>query len=118
MNEVGGPEVLTIEEVAIPEPSAGQVLIKVFAIGINPVETYIRSGKASRIPPNLPYTPGQDCAGTIEKIGTDVANWKVGDRVFSTNTISGSYAQYTLCGQSSIQRLADSVTYDQGYADW
>lgn len=116
VNEVGGPEVLRIEEVAIPEPAAGQVLVKVFAFGINPVETYIRSGKAGRVPPTLPYTPGQDCAGTVEKIGAEVEGWKVGDRVFSTNTITGSYAQYALCDQYSIQKLADSVSFDQGYA--
>lgn len=116
IHEVGGPEVLRIEEVAIPEPASHQVLVKVFAIGINPVETYIRSGKAGRAPSSLPFTPGQDCAGTVEKIGANVTGWKVGDRVFSTNTLSGSYAQYTLCEQSSIQTLAESVTFDQGYA--
>lgn len=115
VKEVGGPEVLTIEEVEIPEPSAGELLIKVFAIGINPVETYIRSGKAGRAPPTLPYTPGQDCAGTVEKIGTGVVGWSVGDRVFSTNTITGSYAQFALCSQLSVQRLPDIVSFDQGY---
>jgi NADPH2:quinone reductase len=115
VHEVGGPEVLTIEEVPVPEPSATQICIRVLAIGINPVETYIRSGKAGRAPPSLPYTPGQDCAGTIEKIGSEVTSWKVGDRVFSTHCITGSYAQFTLCEQSSLQHLPDPITFDQGY---
>lgn len=116
VHEVGGPEVLKIEQVALPEPSATQVCVRVFAVGINPVETYIRSGKAGRAPPSLPYTPGQDCAGVIEKIGSEVTGWSVGDRIFSLHCITGSYAQFTLCDQSSIQRLPENVSFDQGYA--
>lgn len=107
---------LGIEEVEIPEPSETQVCVRVFAIGINPVETYIRSGKAGRAPPSLPYTPGQDCAGIIEKIGSQVDGWKFGERVFTLSTVTGSYAQFTICEQSSIQRLPENVSFDQGAA--
>lgn len=106
---------LTIEEVPIPDPNSSQVCIRVMSIGINPVETYIRSAKSGRIPPPLPYTPGQDCAGIVEKIGVEVGQFKRGDRVFTTNCVTGSYAQFAICEESSIQHLPDSVSFDEGY---
>ena len=68
VHEFGGPEVLQLEELPTPQPGPGQVLVKLHAVGVNPVETYIRAGKYSRLP-KLPYTPGNDGAGVIEKTG-------------------------------------------------
>ena len=68
VHQAGEPDVLKLEEVADPVPSAGQVVVKVHAVGVNPVETYIRAGTYAVKAP-YPYTPGSDCAGTIESIG-------------------------------------------------
>ena len=65
VHEFGGPDVLKLEEVPDPRPGPGQVVVRIHAAGVNPVETYIRSGEyASK--PQLPYTPGNDGAGVVE----------------------------------------------------
>ena len=78
VNEFGGPEVLRLEEVATPQPAPGEVLVRIHAIGVNPVETYIRAGTYARLPA-LPYTPGNDGAGVVEQIGDSVTEFKPGD---------------------------------------
>src|SRR5438093_9042108 len=78
IEEFGGPEVLRLTEVPDPQPGAGQVLVRVYAAGVNPVETYIRAGAYARKPP-LPYTPGSDAAGVIEAAGENVSPFKKGD---------------------------------------
>lgn len=65
IHEFGGPEVLRLEEVPQPRPAPGQVLVRMHAIGVNPVDTYIRSGTYPQRPA-LPYTPGNDGAGVVE----------------------------------------------------
>ena len=70
VHQFGGPEVLQCEEVAVPEPGAGQVLVRVEAVGVNPVETYWRAGANAGLKP--PYTPGTDASGTVEELGPDV----------------------------------------------
>ncbi len=78
VNQFGSPEVLKIQgDVPIPRPSPNQVLIKVHAAGVNPVETYIRSGVYAKLP-TLPWTPGHDSAGTVEEVGSGVTKVKVG----------------------------------------
>ncbi len=73
VREFGGPEVLRYEEVETPEPGDREVLVKVEAAGVNPVDTYIRTGTHAQ-KPQLPYTPGKDAAGTVEKTGAAVEN--------------------------------------------
>src|SRR6266576_3232701 len=90
VNEFGGPDVLRLEEVATPRPAPGEVLVRIHAIGVNPVETYIRAGTYARLPA-LPYTPGNDGAGVVEQIGSDVTEFKAGDRVYTAGSISGTY---------------------------
>ncbi len=82
VHEFGGPEVLRLEEVPTPRPGPGQVLVRMHAIGVNPVETYIRAGTYA-YKPALPYTPGNDGAGVVEEIGSDVNEFKPGDRVYT-----------------------------------
>ncbi|XP_005385289.1 PREDICTED: quinone oxidoreductase isoform X2 [Chinchilla lanigera] len=114
--EFGGPEVLKLQsDVVVPVPKDHQVLIKVHACGVNPVETYIRSGTYSRIPP-LPYTPGTDVAGVIESIGDNVSAFKKGDRVFTTSTISGGYAEYALAADHTVYTLPEKLNFRQGAA--
>ncbi|XP_039078057.1 quinone oxidoreductase isoform X1 [Hyaena hyaena] len=113
--EFGGPEVLKLQsDVAVPTPKDHQVLIKVHACGVNPVETYIRSG-TYRKKPHLPYTPGSDVAGVIEAVGDNVS-FKKGDRVFTTNTISGGYAEYALAADHTVYPLPEKLDFKQGAA--
>ncbi|NWU68893.1 QOR oxidoreductase, partial [Pterocles burchelli] len=112
----GGPEVLTLQPgVPVPEPGDSQVLIKVHACGVNPVETYIRSGSYARRPA-LPYTPGTDVAGVVEGVGEHVAAFKKGDRVFTTDTISGGYADYAVAAADRVFPLSDKLDFRQGAA--
>ena len=71
VHEFGGPEVLKLEEVATPKPSAGEVLVRIHAAGVNPYDTYMRAGTYA-LKPTLPYTPGSDGAGTVEAVGEGV----------------------------------------------
>src|ERR1700758_4886760 len=80
VHEFGGPEVLKLEEIPTPKPAAGQVLVKVHAAGVNPYDTYMRTGTYAMKPP-LPYTPGSDAAGVVEAVGEGVKKLKAGDRV-------------------------------------
>ncbi|XP_071605928.1 quinone oxidoreductase [Heliangelus exortis] len=114
--EFGGPEVLKLQSnVSIPVPNENEVLIKVHACGVNPVETYIRSGNYAR-KPALPYTPGSDVAGVIEGVGEHVTAFKKGDRVFSTGTVSGGYAEYALAAANRVFPLSDKLDFRQGAA--
>ena len=109
----GGPEVLQPEEIPTPQAGAGQVLVRIHAAGVNPLDTYIRSG-AYAAKPNLPYTPGKDGAGTIEAVGSGVTDFKAGDRVYVGESLSGTYAEYALCGTAQVHRLPDKATFSQG----
>src|SRR5438874_5517858 len=115
VHEFGGPEVLRLEEVPAPRPGAGQVLVRMHAVGVNPVETYIRSGTYARLP-ELPYTPGNDGAGVIEQVGADVNEFKAGDRVYTAGSISGTYAEFVLCKTEQVHRLPANVSFAQGAA--
>src|SRR4029077_12810429 len=90
VSEFGEPKVLRLEEVPTPRPGPDQVLVRMHAIGVNPVETYIRAGTYARLPA-LAYTPGNDGAGVIEQIGPDVNKFKPGDRVYTAGSLSGTY---------------------------
>jgi NADPH2:quinone reductase len=117
VHEYGGPDVMKLEDVPLPEPGDGQVLVKVFAAGVNPVDTYLRSGNYANAP-KPPYTPGKDAAGVIEKIGSDVAKFKPGDRVYTAGSISGTYAEYSLCEEVHLGRLPDNIGYEEGAGIW
>lgn len=117
VHEFGAPEVMQLEEIDTPQPTGTQVLVKIHAVGVNPVETYIRSGNYASVP-QLPYTPGKDAAGVIEAIGGNVTKWNVGDRVYTANSISGTYAEYTLVDQNDLGRLPDNTSFEQGAGIW
>ncbi len=91
----GGPEVLKFEEIPTPRPNAGQVLVRIHGVGVNPYDTYMRNGTYA-IKPSLPYTPGSDAAGVVEAVGEGVNTVRVSDRVYVANTASGAYAEYAL----------------------
>ena len=114
VHNFGEPDVLKLEDVADPAPAAGQVVVDVRSIGVNPVDTYIRAGKYGPRP--FPFTPGFDAAGVVESVGDGVTAFKRGDRVYVSRTISGAYAQKTLVDQANVYPLPDNVDFDQGAA--
>lgn len=115
VHEFGDPRVMRLEDVPDPTPGPGQVVVRVYAAGVNPVDTYIRAGLYSREAP-LPYTPGTDAAGIIEAAGEGVGSVAVGDRVYTAGTITGAYAERALCAQGQVHPLPDRVSYEQGAA--
>jgi NADPH2:quinone reductase len=117
VHQFGGLEVLQLEEIPTPKPDAGQVLLRVRAIGVNPYDTYMRAGTYAIKPP-LPYTPGSDAAGTIEAVGSGVTKVKPGDRVYTAKTVTGAYAEYALALEEQVHRLPDNVSFEQGAGVW
>jgi NADPH2:quinone reductase len=117
VNEFGGPEVLKLEEMPVPKPAAGQVLVRVHAAGVNPYETYMRAGVYPTLPP-LPYTPGSDGAGVVEAVGAGVKSVKPGDRVYIAKSLSGTYAQYALALEDQAHPLPESLSFAQGAGVW
>jgi NADPH2:quinone reductase len=111
VHEFGGPEVLKLEEVTKPIPGKGEVVVAVKAIGVNPVETYLRSGSNPKLP--RPYTPGLDAAGIVEAVGEGVTNVKESDHVYTADSISGSYAEFTLCKATDVHKIPDNITFEQ-----
>jgi NADPH2:quinone reductase len=109
----GDPDVLRLEEVPALSPGPGQILVRLHAAGVNPVEAYVRAGKYARLP-NLPYTPGSDGAGVIEQ--SNVPSLDVGARVYLFGSATGTYAEYALCAPEQVFPLPNHVTYEQGAA--
>jgi NADPH2:quinone reductase len=112
MHDVGGPEVLRLAELPIPEPGPGQVLIRIEAAGVNFIEIYFRKGTYKAA---LPYTPGTEAAGTIEELGPGVTGFKAGDAVASTSVI-GSYAEYALVPAAQLVKIPHGLAMEQAAA--
>src|SRR5262250_2119322 len=117
VREFGSPDVLKLEEVPTPKPAAGEVLVRIHAAGVNPYDTYMRAGTYPRKPP-LPYTPGSDGAGVVEAVGEGVRKVKRGDRVYTTQTLSGAYAEYALALEGQVHPLPAKITFSQGAGVW
>jgi NADPH2:quinone reductase len=117
VHEYGEPEVMRLEDVPTPEPGPGQVLVKIAAAGVNPVDTYLRSGNHAHAP-KLPYTPGKDGAGVVENVGDGVATFKPGDLVYTSGAVTGTYAEYCLCEESHLGRLPGNVSFEEGAGIW
>jgi len=112
----GGPEVLQLKfNLIVPPLTKTQVLVRVKCAGVNPVETYVREGQYSRLP-DLPYIPGADASGIVEKVGSDVQNLSMGQRVFVTGRNSGSYAEYIVTEAIYVFPLHHRLTFAQGAA--
>jgi NADPH:quinone reductase len=84
IEQTGPPEAIQIGELSRPEPGPGQVLVRVHAVGLNPIDLYIRSGVVA-MPLSFPYIIGSDLAGTVEKVGPNCTRFRVGDRVWGSN---------------------------------
>lgn len=115
VTEFGGPEVMKVVDCDLREPGEGEVLLAVKAIGVNPVETYIRAGTYPRLP-KLPYTPGGNVAGRVEACGPGVSRLHVGNRVYSAATVTGAYAEQTICLSDDVFSLPENLSYSQGTA--
>lgn len=113
VREFGAPDVLKLEETADLEPNENQILVKIEAAGVNPVDAYVRSGVYTKVP-NLPYTPGKDAAGIVEKTGANVTKFKAGDRVLTADSLTGTYAEFCLCEEKHLIKLPENVSYEQG----
>src|SRR5687768_11696278 len=114
IHQFGEPDVLKLEEIPTPSAGPGQVLIRVKAIGVNPVGTYIRSGRYG--PREFPFTPGSDAAGVVEAVGPGVGGFRPGDRVDAASTVSGAYAEVALAAANKVFRLPEKVSFQQGAA--
>ncbi len=115
--EFGGPDVLKLEVVPDPTAGPGQVRVKVHAVGVNPYDTYMRTG-AYAIKPDLPYTPGADAAGVVDQVGGGVNGITIGDRVYVSGTAigkaHGAYAQYAVCEPHQVHHLPKQISFTQG----
>ena len=116
VREFGPPEVMKLEEVPTLSPGPGQVLVRVKAVGVNPVETYIRAGTYAR-KPNLPYTPGTDVAGVVEAVGPGVTSVKNGrPRVRARHGGHRRLPELTLCEEAQVHALPERLSFQQGAA--
>ena len=117
VQQFGDPSVMKLDDVPGKSAGAGQILIDVKAVGVNPVDTYIRSGQYAALPP-LPYTPGADAAGTVAAVGSGVNELKKGDRVYISGTIDGraygAYAQQAVCTVDQVHHLPEHVSFAEG----
>lgn len=112
VHDYGGPEVLKLEQAPIPQPQTGQVLVHVFASGVNPADWKIRAGltKAYR-PLTFPWTPGLEAAGMVEAVGEGVKAFHPGQAVFGP--MSGSYAEYAVAQASDLQPRPENLTFKE-----
>jgi len=118
VSEFGDPSVLELTQVPMLQPADKEVLVKVAGAGINPVDTYIRSGvyAAERLP-RLPFTPGGDIGGTVVACGSLVTDFKCGDNVYTVlKTTSGGYAEYATADCAFTFKLPSSLSPVEGCA--
>ena len=112
VNEYGGPEALSYEDIEKPVPSSKEALVKINASGINYIDTYQRSG-LYQVP--LPTTLGLEAAGIIEEVGDEVSRYTKGDRVAYTS-VPGAYAEYATVPEEKLVKLSDGVSFNEGAA--
>jgi NADPH2:quinone reductase len=119
VHQTGGPDVMVLEAAPDPFPGEGQVVVRIHAAGVNPVDVYIRAASQGRHP-ELPYTPGSDGAGVIEAVGSGVEGIAVGDRVYLSGTAAGpyvgTYAEKAICVPANVHHLPDGLSFAQGAA--
>jgi NADPH:quinone reductase-like Zn-dependent oxidoreductase len=113
VHEFGGPEVMKYEDAPRPQPKENEVLVRVMAAGVNPVDTYVRSGKFGT--PTLPVIPGRDIAGIVEELGPGATKFKKGDAVYG-NVNNGGYAEYAVAAEKNIALKPASLDFVQAAA--
>lgn len=118
IDEFGGPEVLKVNTIEEPVAGKNEVKVKVYATGLNPNESYTITGTYGTNIPELPYLPGFDAAGIVEELGSEVKDFKVGDRVwiagFKAKRNTGTYAEKTVIDENHLHPLPDNLSMNEG----
>src|SRR5687768_10332976 len=112
VSQVGGPEVLTPVDVPVPSPKANEALVEIHASGVNFIDVYFREGRYAA---QLPFINGQEAAGVVTEIGSEVTNLKAGDRVAYTSAL-GSYAEYAVVPAARLVKIPDALSFEQAAA--
>jgi NADPH2:quinone reductase len=116
VHEFGEPGVLRLEEVPDPRLAGpDEIIVDVKAAGVNPVEAYVRAGTYPPNPPT-PYTPGGDAAGVVAEVGKNVTDFRAGDRVYTSGSLTGTYAGKVRCLTAHVHRLPETASFAQGAA--
>ena len=117
----GPPSVMQMRDgVTLRGPENGEVLIHMRAAGVNPSDTYVRLGPEgpyagnAKLIPDLPFTPGKDGAGVVESVGAGVTGAKVGDRVYVSGSLTGTYAEHCICSANQVYPLPANVSFEEG----
>lgn len=110
--KTGGPEVLTLVDLPVPEPKPNEAVVQIKAIGLNYIDVYVREG---RYPAPLPFVDGQEAAGVVTEVGAEVKSVKPGDRVAYTGVL-GSYAEYAAVPADRLVQLPAKLSFEQGAA--
>jgi len=113
VHEVGGPEVMRIEDIELPSPGRGEVLVRFHAAGVNFIDTYFRTGAYK--PPSLPFVPGNEGAGEVAAVGKGVKDFKEGDRVAFVGTL-GCYAEERIVPADRLVKLSKAISYETAAA--
>lgn len=114
IHEYGGPEVLELEEAPMPKPASDEVLVKVYATSVNPVDWKIREGmRKEKFPADLPLIPGWDVSGVIQEVGENVHQFSKGDQVYGRPdpTKDGAYAEYIVVKANQLGRKPKSIDH-------
>jgi len=112
VKHTGGPEVLELVELPVPEAKGSEAVVKIVAAGVNFIDVYYREGRYKAV---VPFVPGQEAAGDVVAVGHDVSGVKVGDRVAYT-MVMGSYAEYASVQSDRLVKIPDGVSYQQAAA--
>ena len=112
VSKVGGPEVLTLTELPVPTPKPNEAVVQIKASGVNFIDVYFREG---RYPAPLPFVDGQEAAGVVTEIGSEVSSVKPGDRVAYTSSL-GSYAEYAAVPANRLVKIPDGLDFEQAAA--
>jgi NADPH:quinone reductase len=110
--QVGGPEVLTLVDLPVPDPKPNEALVQIKAAGVNFIDVYFREG---RYPAPLPFINGQEAAGLVVAVGSDVTSLRLGDRVAYTGAL-GSYAEYAAVPADRLVKIPDELDFNQAAA--
>jgi NADPH:quinone reductase-like Zn-dependent oxidoreductase len=115
VHDYGGPEVLQLEHAPIPQPQAGQVLVRIYAAGVNPADWKFRAGLSKNFRPlTFPWIPGLEGSGMVEALGDGVSIFPAGQAVFGP--MQGSYAEYAIVEAGSLQPKPGNLTFDKAAA--
>ena len=112
VSQVGGPEVLKLVNLPTPDPKSNEALVQIKATGVNFVDVYFREG---RYPAPLPFINGQEAAGVVVAVGSDVRTLRLGDRVAYTNVL-GSYAEYAEVPADRLVKIPEGLNFNQAAA--